>query len=102
MPSSLVNKTGIFDLFVYKVRNSDQTSFSCQVTIQTFRLMQPPRVKTLTSSTIFITIYTWGKGIATSRFAVIDVKLEFMIVQSISKYTEANFACSIPWVSGLK
>lgn len=49
---------GVFDLFVYKVRNSDQTSFSCQVTIQTFRLLQPTRVKTLTSSTVFLTIYS--------------------------------------------
>ncbi|EUB57938.1 hypothetical protein EGR_07208 [Echinococcus granulosus] len=52
--------SGVFDLFVYKVRNSDQTSFSCQVTIQTFRLLQPPRVKTLTSSTVFLTIYRMG------------------------------------------
>uniref|UniRef100_A0A0R3TP02 Ig-like domain-containing protein n=1 Tax=Rodentolepis nana TaxID=102285 RepID=A0A0R3TP02_RODNA len=56
MPGPL--SEGVFDLFVYKVRNLDQTSFSCQVTIQTFQLMQPPRVKTLTSSTIFITIYS--------------------------------------------
>ncbi|VDK23472.1 unnamed protein product [Taenia asiatica] len=49
---------GVFDLFVYKVRNSDQTSFSCQVTIQTFRLLQPARVKTLTSSTVFLNIYS--------------------------------------------
>uniref|UniRef100_A0A915ETL3 Ig-like domain-containing protein n=1 Tax=Echinococcus canadensis TaxID=519352 RepID=A0A915ETL3_9CEST len=50
--------SGVFDLFVYKVRNSDQTSFSCQVKIQTFRLLQPPRVKTLISSTVFLTIYS--------------------------------------------
>ncbi|VDM21530.1 unnamed protein product [Hydatigera taeniaeformis] len=45
-------------MFVYKVRTSDQTTFSCQVTIQTFRLLQPARVKTLTSSTVFLTIYS--------------------------------------------
>ncbi|KAL5105783.1 hypothetical protein TcWFU_004740 [Taenia crassiceps] len=56
MPGPL--NEGVFDLFVYKVRNSDQTSFSCQVTIQTFRLLQPARVKTLTSSTVFLTIYS--------------------------------------------
>ncbi|KAL5962989.1 hypothetical protein TSMEX_009275 [Taenia solium] len=56
-PPLPVRTVGVFDLFVYKVRNSDQTSFSCQVTIQTFRLLQPARVKTLTSSTVFLNIY---------------------------------------------